>query len=333
VAANAQPAPEAPKGRRLTPEESARMDQRIRKLSHQHKTGTEIRDTLNGEFGVSSSREAYYKRVRGMGLQWFKLPVDRPKCSRAGCPRLGKTMAVYYTFPAGFSDRPAELRTVRAYTCRPQKPAEPHHCYIWLETGESVSRTDRGKFEFLDGAISTDGLSLRWRHDEAFRESQRAVIQEMVKRDDVREKRRAAGKRRHEANPTFMRTIAKIHLEDPEENAKWLKGLRHGVKTPEARANMREGQKRSLAVPGFLEQRNAAIKVGQAKRNARTLPADLKEQPELYRMLVPVLVAARQISNSQLRAMFRITTTDRTITRIRAYCGVPGPKGRPTKNL
>jgi hypothetical protein len=78
-------------------------------------------------------------------------------------------------------------------------------------------------------------------------------------------------------------------------------------------------------------------KAAWSERKARTLPADLSKQPELYRRLVPVLIADRaaggHISNDELRTMFNIKTTDRHITRIRDYCGVPGPKGRPAKNL
>ena len=73
-----------------------------------------------------------------------------------------------------------------------------------------------------------------------------------------------------------------------------------------------------------------------AKRNARTLPADLSSKPQTYQKIVPVLIADRaaggHISNREVCAMFGITVGKQTMNDIRNYCGVPGPIGRPQKS-
>ena len=95
-------------------------------------------------------------------------------------------------------------------------------------------------------------------------------------------------------------------------------------KAPLSSANLRERGRINSA-----KQRSRLL--------ARSLPGDLKSQRELWRMIVPVLIADRaaggNISNDEIRAMFGIKISQETMRRMRRYCGVRGPSHRPAKTV
>jgi hypothetical protein len=70
------------------------------------------------------------------------------------------------------------------------------------------------------------------------------------------------------------------------------------------------------------------------------LPADLGSKSQNWQRIVPVLIADRaaggKISNHQIRAMFGLKLSQmsqETLRRMRDYCGVRGPIGRPAKTV
>lgn len=72
MATNPQPVPGGPKRDvlgRLTPDESAQMNQRMRELHYRGVRRKEIHATLNAEFGVHFSRSSYCDRERTLGLR------------------------------------------------------------------------------------------------------------------------------------------------------------------------------------------------------------------------------------------------------------------------
>jgi hypothetical protein len=103
-----------------------------------------------------------------------------------------------------------------------------------------------------------------------------------------------------------------------------------------------EGHRRLYpAAPEKSLDERRATKVIQDRhienRNARLLPPHLASKPDTWQKIVPVLIADRavggNISNPEVREMFGLQISTETMNDIRRYCGIPGPKGRPRKNV
>jgi len=71
----------------------------------------------------------------------------------------------------------------------------------------------------------------------------------------------------------------------------------------------------------------------------RALPADLGSKAETWQKTVPILVAyqlmGKTLTNSEALKLagVKVQVSKQTMNRMRDYCDVPGPKGRPRKSL
>jgi hypothetical protein len=60
---------------------------------------------------------------------------------------------------------------------------------------------------------------------------------------------------------------------------------------------------------------------------------DLKKVPKKWRPIIPVLLDHPEWGNDRVREAAGSDLSDNTMVRVRRKVGVPGPKGRPAKNL
>ena len=71
----------------------------------------------------------------------------------------------------------------------------------------------------------------------------------------------------------------------------------------------------------------------------RALPADLGSKPETWRKTVPILMVyqfmGKTLTNSEALKLagVKVQVSKQTMNRMRDYCNVPGPKGRPRRTL
>jgi len=235
------------------------------------------------------------------------LSIPKAPCDRQHLLRSGKVRDFLPSNGYSFDLSVGERIIVRR-ECRPENHDEWHCDYLVWPSLIPATKLGKGRYQWEeDGqAIETEpGLLRRWREDVAFQERRIAEMREVAKRPEVREKHRAAGKRIHAANPAFMPKIAKMHLEDPEVNARWRKAHKEAISTPEYRQSLSDAQKRVREqYPHLKESARQRMKDRWSNINALTRagwrPADWHTKPIDWRIIGNELLSEPYISNIEL---------------------------------
>lgn len=164
----------------------------------------------------------------------------------------------------------------------------------------------------------------------------------------ARENARAVKKRAYDTNPEKFRKRARRYLPSTFKNTepKKYREMQDAVNARQRAWRLKHPKKSAATSRRYRTNHPERVKKIQVDYHRRLHNAaaigkiieKLKSKPLPWRLMVPLLLQDRHLSNAELRDLTdtkQISTrlSEGAMNRLRKFCGVPGPKGRRRKKL